>query len=191
MQCAPIFEQIQTMFSGEPERLVVDAQGFSEDVRLRAGSDLSIIPKEGLTELDRLSYVIQCIDEQCQIVPVGSYKMTPLKEVHVNEAFGGLKFDQLADLSSYMHLRPVRQADKIDMAAREVDICAHDFLDDASLEKPCQGWTIKRDEINPNIVVLRSRLFPGFYAYARANSRIHGGIYIGDGLKNLTLPFMI
>ena len=135
--------------------------------------------------------MVHQIDQLCQIVPVGSYKKTPLGEVQQNAAFRGLKFDQLSQLESYMHLRPVRQEDKIDLAAREEDICTHDFLDDASLEKPSQGWTIRRDEINPSVVVLRSRVYPGFCAYARANCRIFGGLYIGDGLKNLTLPFMI
>ena len=192
MQFAAIFEQVQTFFSGESERQIVDGKGFSDTVRLQEGSvDLSLLPENGITEQDRLSYVVSQIDSQCQIVPVGSYKKTPLGEVKINEAFRGLKFDGAAELGSYMHLRPVKQADKIDLAAREVDICNHHFLDDASLGKPSSAWTIKRDEINPNIVVLRSRLYPGFYAYSRASSRVFGGIYIGDGLKNQDLPFMI
>lgn len=77
------------------------------------------------------------------------------------------------------------------MAGREEDVCAHDFLDNAALCKPNHGWTIKRDEINKTVVLLRSRLFPGYYVYARANTSIYGGIYIGDGLKNVDLPFMI
>lgn len=54
----------------------------------------------------------------------------------MNEAYRGLKFDKVVDLESYMHLRPVKQEDKVDLAAREEDIFTHDFLDNASLEKP-------------------------------------------------------
>lgn len=86
----------------------MDSKGFSADLRLREETfDASALPETGLTEQDRLSFVVHAIDMQCQIVPVGSYKKTPLGEVRINEAFRGLKFDQLSQLESYMHLRPV------------------------------------------------------------------------------------
>ena len=34
-------------------------------------------------------------------------------------------------------------------------------------------------------------LWPGYVGYHRANSPIQGGVYIGDGLKNLDLAFML
>ena len=191
MQHAGIFDQIQTFFSGESDKVIVGADGHCECQRLREGTDVRSLPTTGLTEQDRLSFVIHSIDEQCSIVPVGSLKKTPLSEVCVNEAFRGLKFDQLCNLESYMHLRPPRQTEKIDMASREDDICAHDFLDNAANCKPDKSWTVKRDEINPQVVVLRNRLYPGFFSYARANTDIHGCLYMGAGLKNLDLPFMI
>jgi hypothetical protein len=51
------------------------------------------IPVRGLTELDRLSYVVNQIDNDCHLVPRGSVKKTPLMEVRRNEAFRGLKAD--------------------------------------------------------------------------------------------------
>jgi hypothetical protein len=80
--------------------------GFSSVCHLRAGSfNAKDIPSCGLTELDRLSYVVHTIDCHCSIVPVGSYKRTPLGEIQKNEAFRGLKADVSACLESYMHLR--------------------------------------------------------------------------------------
>ena len=38
MQFMSIFEQIQTMFTGESECRIVNAQGFSDQVRLRDDS---------------------------------------------------------------------------------------------------------------------------------------------------------
>ena len=56
---APIFEQIQTFFSGESEKQIVDSKGFSTETRLEEGSvDVSLLPENGLTEQDRLSYVV-------------------------------------------------------------------------------------------------------------------------------------
>ncbi len=32
-------------------------------------------------------------------------------------------------------------------------------------------------------------LWPGYVSYHRANSKIFGGLYIGNGIKNVDLPF--
>ena len=153
--------------------------------------DASALPANGITELERLSYVAHMIDRQCQIVPVGSWRKNTLGYVQPNEAFRGLKRTQLCSLDSYMHLRPMEQKDKIDQAAREEDIFCHDFLDNAALQKPEQGWTIQMDEVNLACVVLRSRVWPGFTAFNRANAPIYGSLYIGSGIKQLDLAFMI
>lgn len=66
MQFEPIFEQLQTMFTGEIERQIVDCEGFSDQMRLRNGSfDPAKLPANGITEQDRLSYVVCCIESQC------------------------------------------------------------------------------------------------------------------------------
>jgi radial spoke head protein 9 len=124
-------------------------------------------------------------------VPVGSFRKNTVGCVQKNEAFRGLKFGELTSLDSFMHLRPCEQREKIELSAREEDIFCHDFMDNAALQKPAQGWTVQKDEINQAVVVLRSRVWPGFTAYARANAPIYGSLYIGNGIKQLDLPFMI
>ena len=65
-QFTAIFEQIQTMFTGESERRIVDRDSSNDQVRLRDGSyDPASLPANGLTEQDRLSYVVSCIERQC------------------------------------------------------------------------------------------------------------------------------
>ncbi len=39
--------------------------------------EIKVPPKE-LTEIDRVNYVVNAIENDCQIVPVGSFKMTSL-----------------------------------------------------------------------------------------------------------------
>ena len=56
-------------------------------------------------------------------------------------------------------------------------------MDNAALQKPDCSWTIQKDEITKTVVVLRSRIWPGFTAYARANTAIYGSLYIGTGIK--------
>ena len=53
------------------------------------------IPSCGLTELDRLAYVVNQIDSDCFIVPRGSVKKIPLNEIRKNEAFRGLNPEQV------------------------------------------------------------------------------------------------
>jgi radial spoke head protein 9 len=152
---------------------------------------MKAMPAIGLTELDRLSYVINAIENQCQIVPCGSYKKNTLGEVLPNDAFAGLATAQLTDLNQFMHLRPVEQEDKREQALREEDIFIADFLDNSALDQPHSSWSIHKDPINPTVVTIRSRLWPGFFAYHRGNTGMFGGVYMGDGVKNIDLPFML
>ena len=48
------------------------------------------IPPKNFTELDRLAYVVRAIDVDCQIVPVGAFKLSPEHELHYNYNFKGL-----------------------------------------------------------------------------------------------------
>ena len=86
MQFTSIFEQVQTMFTGESECRIVSAQGFSDQVRLREDSfDADALAAcNGLTEQDRLSYVVNSIERQCQIVPIGSFRKNTLGCVQKN-----------------------------------------------------------------------------------------------------------
>jgi radial spoke head protein 9 len=55
---------------------------------------------------------------------------------------------------------------------------------------PHKCWSIFSD-VTKTIAVVRSQLWPGFYAYHRCNTNVCGHIYIGDGLRNNDLPFML
>ena len=51
-------------------------------------------------------------------------------------------------------------------------------------------WSIQSDESKTQITI-RSLLWMGYAAYHRTNSSIFGGVYFGDGIKNVDLPFII
>ena len=57
-------------------------------------------------------------------------------------------------------------------------------------DKPNHSWSIIKDSTQ-TVATLRSQLWPGYYGYHRANTAIYGSVYIGDGIKNIDLPFMI
>lgn len=74
--------------------------------------------------------------------------------------------------------------------AREESVYNHDFLDSIELDFPKKAWSIVTD-CTGTVATLRSQLWPGYYAFHRAYTNIYGSIYIGTGVKNLDLPFMI
>lgn len=103
------------------------------------------MPAKGVTELDRLSYTVHAIDNDCSIVPVMSIKMTPIKEVRRNEAFRGLKKDSAFELSSYAHFRKPVTKDKKEQLERDEAIYNHGFMDDITEDWPKGSWTLQRD----------------------------------------------
>ena len=147
-------------------------------------------PQKPVTELDRLSFVVHSIDKNCQIFPLGAYKKNTLGEVKKNEAFSGLKLNEVFDLKSYSLLRACQQSDKQAQAARKADIFVHDFLDKVNEEAPKKAWSVMPDTTK-TVAILRNQLWPGFFGFSRANSSVHGALYIGDGIRNTDLPFQV
>jgi len=57
--CRLLFDQLQTMFTGEFEKTIVQSNGTSECLFIEADLLGKVqIPPRGLTELDRLAYVV-------------------------------------------------------------------------------------------------------------------------------------
>ncbi len=82
------FNELNVFFSGEHDRVVLD-KPVSAPVVVDAEEGI-IIPAKYATELNRLSHVVSQIENNCAVVPRGSYKFNPLKETVQNEAFRGL-----------------------------------------------------------------------------------------------------
>jgi radial spoke head protein 9 len=76
------------------------------------------------------------------------------------------------------------------LIARHEAIYNDGFLDLLSLDLPHKCWSLLRDVTN-SVAIVRSQLWPGFYAYHRCNTDIYGSVYIGDGLRNNDLAFML
>ena len=89
-----------------------------------------------------------------------------------------------------MLFRKAHQREKQQATARCDDIFVSDFLDNAADVKRTGGWTVTKD-VTQNVSVLRSRVWPGFISYHRANSQVFGNFYLGSGIRNTDLFFMI
>jgi radial spoke head protein 9 len=138
------FDSISSVFTGEFDRIVIEGNGRSELIELDSNHGLEL-PKRGVTELDRLSYLVNAVDQDCFLIPQGSFKMTPIKEIRKNEAFKGLKKDQAFKLESYLHFRKPTGKDKKDLNDRDDAIYNNAFLDDLSLDLPTGTWNLLKD----------------------------------------------
>lgn len=70
---------------------------------------------EAITELDRLSYMVDLIDYECAVVPQNAYRITPSDEVRANGSYRGLCKDELDKLDNYRHFRMPSNDTKIDL----------------------------------------------------------------------------
>ena len=58
------------------------------------------------------------------------------------------------------------------------------------MDQPRGAWSLQMDERRASSVV-RSLAWPGYQFYHKLNSNRFGAVYIGDGLKNLELHFIV
>ena len=64
------------------------------------------------------------------------------------------------------------------------------FLDEVSMDLPSGMWSCQKDTTG-EMAIIRNNVWAGFTAYHKACSEDFGGIYVGDGLKNLDLCFQL
>jgi radial spoke head protein 9 len=83
------------------------AEGEEQEEDDKSEEEEIKVPPKDLTELDRLKYVTLAIENDCQIAPVGAFKMTAQHQVRRNEAFKGLDSSSSTDLNCYLHFRNV------------------------------------------------------------------------------------
>jgi radial spoke head protein 9 len=151
--------------------------------------EIKVPPKE-LTELDRLKYVVLAIENDCQIAPVGSFKMTSQHQVRRNEAFKGLSAAQTLNLDNYVHFRNVQSESKKKALDEPSAPFNAKFLESIAGDQPKGCWNFQHD-LSQQTVLGRSLMWSGFHFYHKHGQNKFGSVYIGDGLKNLELQFMI
>ena len=188
----PDFRHFNTYFIGNPDIILkkyssVDSNEDS-DKQIQKGFNPNLKPKN-LTESDRLSYVVRTIEDDTSVVPVGGFKMIPIGEMRRNDVFDGLSVEDLDKLEKYAHFRKTRNEDKKDIIELGDAVFNFGFLDSIVDDPIKDCWSI---QVNSEKTVshIRSIIWPGYFAYHKANSDMFGGVYIGYGIKNVDIPFM-
>lgn len=204
------FVNLNTEFSGDSNKILeklepdegegeepppeepADGEGEGEDnLEDTSSEDEAVkVPPKNYTELHRLVFTVRAIENDCQILPQGSVKLTPHHEVRRNEAFKGLCCDNAYELKSYIHFRSAQSEEKRNLNEQDDAIFRTDFLE--SIDNDCinGSWSIQPDTTGSQTVI-KSLLWPGYIGYHKLYSKQYGGIYLGDGIKNADLPFML
>jgi len=143
-----------------------------------------------LTELDRLSQVVQEIDFDTAAVPKGAYALSESHLVVPSTDFKGLGLTEAKDLSSYVHFRPPTSVACLRALARTDVQFYKNFLDPLTDDLPKGCWAVRQDP-SVSLVTLRSLAWPGYCSFTVPGSNKFGGLYFGYGQKNRDLPFIL
>jgi radial spoke head protein 9 len=73
---------------------------------------------------------------------------------------------------------------------REEQVYNDVFLDDITSDLPKGCWSLVSD-CSGGVVTIRSLLWPGYYAFHRVHTPVFGAAYVGYGIRNQDLPFML
>jgi len=152
-------------------------------------------PEEGdkpppLTELERLSQVVQEIDFDSAVVPKGAYALNEAHMVVPSSDFKGLGLTEATALSSFVHFRPPTSVACLRALARTDVQFYSNFLDPLKDDLPKGCWACRQDP-SISLVTLRSLNWPGYVSYHAPGTTKFGGIYFGYGQKNRDLPFIL
>ena len=188
----PNFHKYNTYFIGNPDIILekYEANNSPNNEDETEGDSFKPKPrKKNMTETDRLSYVVRAIDRDCSVVPVGGFKMMPINELRRNDLFEGLNSEDLNKKEKYVHFRPVENQEKKDKIAMGKAVLDFEFLDSIIDDPIKDSWSIHVDSTKTTSS-LRSMVWPGYFAYCKANCDQFGGVYFGYGIKNVDIPFM-
>ena len=185
------FYKFNTYFIGNPD-IILEKYESEQNKNLDEVIGDTFKPqlrKKNMTETDRLSFVVRTIDHDTSVVPVGSFKMLPINELRRNDLFEGLSSEDLDKKEKYVHFRPVENQEKKDKIAMGKAVFDFDFLDSIADDPIKDSWSIHLDSTKTTST-LRNLIWPGYFAYHKANADEFGGVYIGYGIKNIDIPFM-
>ncbi len=179
-------------FTGEHEKVLQAVPKKSKPAAVldmeNDSIDLTVDAKD-FTELDRLAYVVRKIERDTHVVPQGAFKLAPIQEIRKADGFKGLEKDGLANLAKYQHFRPVETAEKKEQLERNEGVLQTDIFDSLASDKPKDAWSVQVRA--GHIAAVKSLLWPGYSFYHLGMTGEFWGVYIGDGVMNKDLPFML
>ena len=180
-----LVEHEQGAFRGKPAHVLGVTEEEVSAEPIESATEESPAKKRA-TELHRLSHTVRSIDHDTAVVPMGAYLLDDNRDVVLDSTFHGLAHK--TNLGEYCHFRPATQVDYLQ--AEHLDAFQSKFLDTLDLDIPRSSWAIRQLD-HGSVTLLRSLLWPGYAAYHINGTKYFGGAYLGHGMKNSDLPFML
>lgn len=173
-------------FQGDPSYVYEHVEHQKKEDQEAANED--IVTK--VTEENRLAVTVYQIDQEVSVVPRGSFIKSPHGLVEVNRSFGGLSYSQAGNLDNFLHFTKAKYLKKRSISEMADLNPVMDFMDVLSDDMPKGSWHLRFECAN-QVCVIRSHLWLGLTFYHIPMTPQHGYVYIGDGTRNIDLPFML
>ncbi|XP_011300961.1 radial spoke head protein 9 homolog [Fopius arisanus] len=178
-----------TLFDGNPS-IVTNISKNPAFSAAKNRTEFGEGPPQFLKEEDRLSATVEFITEESLIIPRGAWCRRPDGSTTENNAFEGLDPIESLDQKSYLHARFPKEKWTENLLTRNDYNYSLDFLDPTSIDIPGECWNIQR-YLGSRLIILQNLYWPGMTFYHIPESPHHGFLYIGYGMKNINLPFML
>ena len=130
------------------------------------------------------------IDNDTSVVPRGAFVIDQADNVSKNVYFEGLTAKEAGNLSFFNHFRPAQEIPKKTLLERNLMNDTLDFLDRLDEDIPKGCWSLQFGPTG-DIATLRSLVWPGYVAYHVPGTTQFGGMYVGNGEKNIDIGFML
>lgn len=181
---------ISGRFLGNPGKLLgPDADAAPEEEELDEAGNPKPKPAR-FSEAHRLAHTVAAIEADTGLVPRGAYVVTPTHHIVAEPMFVGLSGTEATSLDSYLHFRPAQHPSRAHALHKAAPVPNAAFLDPASEDEPKGVWALRLDA-GRGLVEVRSLKWPGYLFYHAVGTARYGGVYVGAGLLNGDLQFMM
>lgn len=163
--------------------------------RLLQGNDKSSVDNklfrfQIMKEESRLAGTISNICDEAEICARGQLIKQPDGTVVINPNFYGLTGSEAKQLKSYLHIRPSQQRWNTNLLSRPDYNYSMDFLDSIDQDIPNGCWNLSLEQ-GGSVAYLKSLYWPGMTYFHKARTPDCGFLYVGNGRKNLDVPFLL
>ncbi|XP_014239149.1 radial spoke head protein 9 homolog [Trichogramma pretiosum] len=146
--------------------------------------------KTYLKEEDRLAATIYSIATNAAIIPRGAWIKLDDGRIIENMNFEGLDLKDAQKVKSYSLARPPQSKWNANLLTRTNFNCTYDFLDTIDECVPPECWNLQIVQAG-RLALLHNLCWPGMTFFHKINTPHHGYLYVGNGKRNLDVPFML
>lgn len=143
-----------------------------------------------MKEESRLAATISNICDEAEICARGQLIKKPDGTVVINPNYYGLTAPEAKQLKSYYHIRPAQHRWNTNLLTRQDYNYSMDFLDSVDQDIPSGCWNVSVEQ-DGSVAYLKSLYWPGMAYFHKIRTGDAGFLYIGNGRKNLDVPFLL